>query len=253
MKTLTLVLVCALPLAAQGSGAKSDSIRAAAVVARHREAIGGSSAVGSNKEMHMVVTMSMPTPGAPEVRTESYMKAPNLLYMKTNMPGIGLMEMGFDGKTPWSMSALTGPTIHEEVPKQMTDALNFDGLAFAGATMRYVGQRQMGGRTFDVLRVTLPDSTAQTQYFDVKTGLLAGMDTDGAAPPPAGRMHMSFDEYKRFGKVLQAVKTTVVSPTGEEFVMTTVSFDNGPLDSKVFELPPAVRQLRDSLSKGRKP
>ena len=161
------------------------------------------------------------------------------------MPGLGRMEMGFDGKTAWSMSAAAGPIIHDDVPKQLTDAANFGGLPLAGLPMRYAGRRQIGGRTFEAVRVMMSDSTSMTQYFDVETGLLAGMDSDGAPPPPPDRMMMSFEDYRRFGTILHATKVTTVAPQGQEIVMRTVSLSHAPFDVKIFDPPPAVRKLRD--------
>jgi len=245
MKTLTLVLACALPLAAQNRGTHADSAKAAAIVARHTTALGGAAALRALKQSHTVMTTSMPgTPGAPEVRAELYAKAPNLVYMKMDMPGIGLMEMGFDSKTAWSMSAAAGPTIHDDVPKQLTDAANFGAAPLAGLKITYVGRRQIGGRTFEAVKAIMPDSQSMTHYFDVETGLLAGMDSDGAPPPPPNRMTLSFEDYRRFGTMMHATKLTTVVQ-GKEMVMRTVSVSHAPFDVKIFDPPPAVRQLRD--------
>jgi hypothetical protein len=244
MKTLALVLGCALPLGAQSSSIQSDSSKAAAVVARHTRAVGGAAAFRALKQFHTVTTASMPgAPGAPEVRMEMYAKVPNLVYMKMDMPPIGVMEMGFDGTTAWSMSAAAGPAIHEDIPKQLTDAANFAAPPLAGLKIAYVGRRQIGARAFDAVRAIMPDSQSITHYFDVETGLLAGMDPDGA-PPPANRMTMSYEDYRRFGSIMQPTKVTTVVQ-GQEMVMRTVSVSYAPFDTKLFDPPPAVRQLRD--------
>ena len=153
------------------------------------------------------------------------------------------MEMGFDGKTAWSDSPLTGPTIHSDVPKQVTDAANFSPIPLQGVRIDYGGQRRIGRRTFDVVKGTTPDGQTLTSYFDVETGLQAGMDT-GEVPPSPDRMALSFDGYKRFGAILSPTKTTTVMQ-GQELVVRTVSVSYGPFEDKLFELPPAVRQLRD--------
>jgi outer membrane lipoprotein-sorting protein len=244
MKTFMIVLACASPLAAQNVSPQSDSAKAAAVVARHTAAVGGAAALRALKQFHTVTTMSMTAPGAPEVRSELYAKVPNLVYMKADMPGIGVMEMAFDGKTAWSMSAAAGPMIHDDVPKDLTDAANFGSPPFAGLKLTYVGRRQIGGRTFDAVRAIMPDSQTMTHYFDVSTGLLAGMDTDGAPPPPPNRMTVAFEDYRRFDGIMRATKITTVMQ-GQEIVMRTVSVSHEPFDAKIFSPPPAVQQLRE--------
>lgn len=243
MKTLVMVLACALPLAAQNSST-SDSAKAAAVVARHTAAAGGAAAFRALKQVHTVMTTSMSGPDAPEVRTEVYAKVPNLVYMKMDMPGLGVMEMGYDGKTAWSMSAAAGATIHDDIPQQFLDAANFAAVPFDGLRISYVGRRQIGGRSYDALRTVTPDSQRVTHYFDVATGLLAGMDLDDAPPPPPNRMTTAFEDYKRLGGILQATKITTVA-AGQEVVMRTVSLSHAAFDASIFDPPPAVRQLRD--------
>lgn len=242
MKTLLMVLACAVPLAAQNN--QSDSAKAAAIVARHTAAMGGAAAIRALEQMHLVMITSMPAPGAPEVRSEVYAKAPNLVYMKVNMPGIGEMEMGFDGKIAWSNSAAAGPMVHDDVPQELTGASNFSALPLEGLKLTYVGRRQIGGRTYDAVRAIMPDSESVTHYFDVVTGLLAGMDPDAAPPPPPNRMTMTFEEYKRVGQVMQATKVTTLVAS-REMVMRTMSLSHAPFDTKIFDVPAAVRQLRD--------
>jgi hypothetical protein len=243
MKTLALVLGCALPLIGQSPGSPSDSAKAAAIVARHTAAVGGAAAFRALKHLHTVTTASMSTPGTPEVRTELYAKAPNLVYMKMDMPGIGPMEMGFDGKIAWSNSAVAGPTIHDDMPAQMTSAANFAAPPLDGLRLAYAGRRQIGARSYDAIKASMPDGQSFTHYFDVETGLLAGMDPEGITPPP-NRMTLTFDDYKRFGAVLQATKVTTVAQ-GQEIVMRTVSISYAPFDAKIFDPPRAVLELRN--------
>lgn len=57
-------------------------------------------------------------------------------------------------------------------------------------------------------------------------------------------MTIAFEDYKRFGVILQATKITTVAQ-GQEMVVRTVSVSHAPFDVKAFDPPPAVRQLRD--------
>ena len=245
-RSLGILLLLALPVVAQQAGAQGDSAKAAAVVARHVAAVGGEAALRSLTQYHAVMIVEMPatTGASAEMRQEIYVGGPKLVYMKINMPAIGLMEFGFDGKTMWSNSAATGPIIHDEVPKNVMDAANFAALPLAGARITYAGRRSIGERTFDAVRAVLPDSQGGTFYFDVKTGLMSGMDPVGAPPPPPGRMTVQLEDYQRFGRILQsATMRTLVQ--GQEMVVKTASVSHAPIDRKMFEPPPAVRQLLD--------
>jgi hypothetical protein len=104
MRSIAIGFACALPLAAQPQSGSADSARAAAIVARYISALGGEAALRSVTQYHAVMTTSVTggPAGVAEVRQEIFAKAPNLLYLKMNMPGIGMMEIGFDGKQAWS-------------------------------------------------------------------------------------------------------------------------------------------------------
>jgi hypothetical protein len=134
--------------------------------------------------------------------------------------------------------------IMDEVPRNVAEMAHVGALPLAGATISYVGRREIGGVTYDAVRAVFPDSQVGTHYFDVKTGLLSGMDPEGAPPPPAGRMTVTFSDYRRFGRVLQYTTLTTVMQ-GQEMVVRTDSLSHAPLDPKIFDIPPAVRQLRD--------
>lgn len=162
--------------------------------------------------------------------------------MKMNLPAIGEMEMGFDGKTAWSTSAGAGPTIHDGVPKSLAGLAKFNDFPLARARLAYVGRREIGPRTVEAIRAVYPDSQVAIHYFDVKTGLMAGMDPEGASPPPAGRMTISFDDYQRFGRVLQSTKLTTLVQ-GHEMVVRTLSVSFDPISDSRFEPPAAVREL----------
>ena len=247
MGTPGILLLLALAVAPHQSSAQAsaqgDSAKAAAVVARHVAASGGEAALRSVTESHTVTSVWMSgTPvTAGELRQEIWVKAPNLVYLKMNLP-FGVMEMGFDGRQAWSNSAATGPKIHDEVPGNLNELGNIGKLPFAGARITYVGRREIGDRAFDAIRAILPNNQVGIFYFDEKTGLMSGMDPDGAPAPPAGRMTVAFDDYQRFGRVLQPTKVTTLAP-GQELVVRTISVSHDLIDSKMFEPPPAVRRL----------
>ena len=245
MKTIVMLLACALPLIAQGN-TKADSAKAEAIVARHTAAMGGAPAFRALKQAHIVMTSSIR--GSPAIHTEVYTRAPNLVYMKTNLPGLGPMEMGYDGKSAWSISRETGPVVHDKPPQNLLNAGNIMGVPLDGAKVTYAGRRKIGWRQYDVVRAFLPDSERMTGYFDVKTGLLAGMDRENEPPPPPGRMTISFANYKYFGAVMQATKVTVLASDGQEMVTRTVRLRHAGFVARIFAPPPAVQHLLNKPS-----
>jgi hypothetical protein len=246
MKKLGVAIALAVALSpAAAQVPNPDSVKAAAVLARHIAATGGEAKLRALKARHMVMTTSMPaTLGAAvptEARSEVYMLAPNLIYMKLNLPGLGTTELGYDGKIAWSNSTVTGPMILPEVPKQLADMSDFTAPPFRNTKSLYTGVRELDGAKHDVLRMTLPDSQKVTAYYATTTGLLARMDFE--ATPPSS---MTYHDYRIFdGLLISTKQVTRIGEMGEmgEMVVRVVSLDHKPIDRKIFAPPAnAVKQ-----------
>lgn len=219
-----------------------DSAKAAAVIARHVAATGGEARMRAFKSRHMVMRTSMPAPpgalGPTDVRSEVYTLAPNLMYMKLDLPGMGASEIGYDGKTAWSNSAATGPIILSDVPQQLAQMADFAAPPFSGLPSSYAGVRELDGAKHDVIRVTLPDSQKVTAYYATSTGLLARTDFE-ATPPVVTTYH----DYRAFDGLLIATRQVTRIPDVGEMVAHVVSLDHKPVDRRIFAPPAnAVKQ-----------
>jgi len=248
MQTTTLALVALLSpsiaLSAQTKAAAPQTGRE--VIERHIDAIGGVAAVTGVKSRYMVMTVTMSrsmTLGG-ESRVESWIAAPNKMYIKTSMPGIGVTEAGYDGSVAWTMSDLTGPTIlPDSQAAQFRDQRDLVAALQRDATLTLRGQQQVEGRTVYVVDATMRDQR-MIEYFDAESGLLVGMDTEGKVLP-GGRFTMSFRDYRRFGNLLVATTMVVRLPTGDSLITRVERVDHGPIPDSVFALPKAVRELKD--------
>ena len=247
MKTIVLVLAVLLAqsIDAAAQANPSQPLTAEGVWARHMAAIGGEAALRAIRDRYMVMTMSMSmskSPGA-ETRSESFVRSPNKVYSRTTMPGIGLMESGYDGTTAWSMSEATGPVIiPEPQAAQLRNGANLNQSFQEGGAMTLRAPKQLEGRTVHVIDVVTPDSTKMTEYFDAESGLLVGMDVPSAAVIE-GRAAISFRDYRRFGNVMVATVITHRLKTGDSLVTRIEHLDHRPIPDSVFALPKAVQVL----------
>ena len=218
--------------------ATADSAKAQAILRRHHEAIGGDAAMLAVTDEYMAVTMRKA--GGPAVVTMRTWRSGALVYHQSDVPGVGRNEYGHDGRIAWSYSAALGADILERLPGEMPgmSAISTDAQP---SNAVWIGQREFGGKRYDAVRVVRPSGTT-ISYFDIATGLLAGMDIE-QQPGPPGQMSMSFHGYKRIGKRLYATEWTVRTADGKEMITRIDSVSHEPIDRARFEPPPAVREL----------
>lgn len=247
MKTSVLSLAVLLPFSINAGAQTSASkpLTGEAVWGRYVAAIGGEAAIRAVTSRHMVITMSMVLGG--ESRVETFVKAPNKLYTRATMPGIGVVESGYDGATAWTMSQATGPVIvPEPQATQLRRGTNLTEILQEGVALTLRGQKQLAGRAVHVVDAISPDGASMIEYFDVESGLLVGMDVPGPILPD-GRAAISFSDYRRFGAVLVATVLTHRMATGDSLVSRVEHVDHRPIPDSVFALPKAVNALTKRL------
>jgi hypothetical protein len=148
---------------------------------------------------------------------------------------------GFNGLGAWRITA-AGQVSGTAEPKPVGEArgeafFGTQGFYFSGrfdAAGRYVGQRHLGARSFEVVEVKPWAAPARELWFDRKTGLLAREvgRIDGRA------VTIEFSDYRKVGPVKVAFRATLDdgTPGGRrERVLQSVDFR--PVDRALFSLP----------------
>jgi hypothetical protein len=219
------------------STAAQDTAQARAIVQRHVAAMGDEAALNTGP-VHMMMSMTMPGSGA-AIRTESWRHG-RRMYSRMSVPGMGTTEMGFDGTTAWMISPQLGAMILDSLPMDAM-AAQHNARMFAGLPMRYLGEREMAGKRYAAVEFVHQGSRT-TAYFDLASGLMAGM-TPEKNPGPPGQMALSFGEWKRVGAMMYAREFTTRMADGQALVTRVESISLDTIDAKVFALPDVVRGL----------
>ncbi|MBV9211609.1 MAG: hypothetical protein JOZ52_13305, partial [Acidobacteria bacterium] len=107
---------------------------------------------------------------------ELFEKAPNKSVMNINMPGLGLMQRGFDGAKGWWQDSMRGYIRFAgygltNIRREATFNRELD-LTELYNRLSVTGKEQVGGREAYVLQEMFGTSGAEKLYFDVETGLL---------------------------------------------------------------------------------
>jgi hypothetical protein len=152
---------------------------------------------------------------------------------------------GFNGLGAWRITAggqVSGTAEPGPVGEARAEAFfGVQGFYFSGrfdAAGRYVGQRRLGAKSFEVVEVKPWAAPARELWFDKKTGLLAREvgRIDGRA------VTLEFSDYRKVGPVKVAFHTTLDDGTpGGRRERTLESVDFRAADRALFSLPRDIK------------
>ena len=151
--------------------------------------------------------------------------------------GGGLDVRGFNGLGDWRITpagAVTGVDVTKQVSAARTEAF-YDGHGYFypgrfDARGDYVGVRQAGGRSYEVVTVKPWGAQPRELWFDRRTHLLARMIERGGPRPAA----VAFSDYRKVGAIRVAFRT---ADEGGAWVRQIESLDFAPIDRARFSLP----------------
>ncbi len=107
---------------------------------------------------------------------ELYEKAPNKAITNINVPGLGLMQRGFDGSKGWWQDSMRGYIKFESygLTEAQREASFYKELHLKElyARLTYTGKEKVGEREAYVLQEMFGAFGAEKLYFDTETGLL---------------------------------------------------------------------------------
>jgi hypothetical protein len=111
---------------------------------------------------------------------EIYEKTPNKFLVIIDSPVSGISQNGFNGAVAWSQNRQKG-TQEVSGPQAENFKREYDlhrevKLKTFYPIITLVGKEMINGREAFTVRAVAPDSTSETMYFDVRTGLLLRRD-----------------------------------------------------------------------------
>ena len=215
------------------------------ILKRYRTAIGGEAAI--RKHTSRVIA------GSFEIIAQK-MKgnltitaaAPDRLHLTISLPAVGDLERGYDGHIGWSLDQSIGPRLLEgkELDELKHSADFYDDLhdpkSYSSVTV--VGQNVFEGAECYEVKLVRTTGFEYTEFFNVKTGLLAGMKMNATSQMGTIPVVQVVSDYKSFGGVLTPTVTRQ-QMMGLESEMTITSITFEPVDPKAFDLPPAIAAL----------
>lgn len=224
----------ALALAA-GPARAQELPPAREVITRYWDAVGGIEAVSAPQFRRTVGEMT--TTGM--TMSVNFIQArPNRMVMRGEIPGLGVVEQGFDGTVGWMVlpgegaRLLQGPELREVQSQARFDAnLRFDEYP----VMETVGRAEVDGRACWQVRMVTPENDEALGCFGVEDGYLLSISVTEPE-----QTTITFGAYRPFG-ALTLPSRTVITGGGQQMVLTVSSISHDPIPASDFEPPAEIR------------
>ena len=215
------------------------------IIARHVAAVGGAEAHKAISSMHATGTCEIPAQGLSGT-IDLYQARPAKALLRVDVPGVGKIEQGYDGKVAWEISPMGGPSlITGRRLTEVADDAWFD--SFLHAPEHVKSMTTVAKSTFDQhpaweVKVVSATGTESVEYYDVDSGLLIGSEATRETQMGVLPMVTVLRDYKKFGTMLEA--TTMSQRTmGIEQVVHLNTFEYDKVPASTFDLPPQIKAL----------
>jgi hypothetical protein len=234
-----------LPKAPAGEAPKGPLPSARTILDRHIAAIGGKEAVLSHSSTKATGTFSVASAGM-SGSLEVIAAKPDKSMVKINIPGVGEILEGFDGKNGWTLSPMTGPMLLEgkQLEEKKYDADFFSELHDDSryASITTVERTDFEGRPCYKVKLVRKNGGEDFEFYDVETGLKAGRIATRETPMGTITGTSVETDYKKFGNLLlpSTVKNTMM---GMQQLITIASVEYDAVPPAAFDPPAEIKAL----------
>jgi hypothetical protein len=244
--SLTAVILLVIPWAARPSPKQTTGSLPSAqqVLDRYVEVTGGKEALLRHKSVTVHGRYQEPQTKL-DVETTFYTKDGGKMVLRATLPGGKGYATGYDGQTAWTVRAdgtadIAEGDIVKTVARDADMYYHLHVLKYF-KSMEVVGVEQFNGRPCYHLKGINNWGKLNEQFYDKENGLLLGYHFNTEWRGGKGDATETFEDYRDFGGVKMAAKTT--SRDGDDLsisLITAVSYDD--VDDSVFALPDAVKK-----------
>jgi hypothetical protein len=217
---------------------------AATLLAKHAAAVGGPAYLAAKS----IVTkggMSMPAAGI-NATFQMTQLLPSQMQMVTTIPGMGEVQVGFDGTNGWSIDPMQGPRVlaGAELDQMKDDAdrrANLRSVELFTA-METTKDTTMNSERCYLVKLTWKSGRTTYDCFSAATGLVVASRSVQKTAMGELPVVTNFSDYKKFGSVTVPTKT-VMELMGQQQILTISSVEFGDGSGVVITPPAAVQAL----------
>ena len=237
-KLLIIQLAAAVLLAQSLTAAPS----AEQVLDQHIKALGGEAAAKKLKTRHIKADFEMPA-ASMSADLEIISKAPDKLLSKINIPNMGEIHEGYDGKVAWSNIPAVGiiekSGAQLEQTRTQADFYRDVEIKDRLKDLSQEGTKTVNGEECHVISGKDQNGNTERMFISKKDHLIKQVVsniTDAGGTPMEATMQLS--DYKKVDGIMVPHKIELVEPAQAAFVITFTSVKhNEPVDDSKFAKP----------------
>lgn len=227
------------------AGAQTSTLPPAAGILAKYGAAAGARAMLTSAAISTKGGLSMPAAGM-EATFEMVQIAPNRMQMITTIPGMGAINIGYDGITGWSMNPMQGPRLltGKELD-QMRDEADPRMIARSPelySALETVADTTMGGERCYLVKLNWKSGRETFDCFSPTTGLVVGSKSVQQTAMGEIPVVTLYSDYKKFGDMTIATKT-VLEVMGQQQVVTIKSVEVGTGAGLEIKMPAEIQAL----------
>jgi len=233
------------PAAAPKEKSETTLPPAKEIIAKYVKALGGKDAILKYTSTHVKGAYEIPAQGITGT-LEVFAAKPDKLKIKVDLPGLGQILSGYDGKVGWSIDPALGPMVMDG---KRLDQLKKEANYYSALhddndfkSMETVELTPFEGKDCYKLKLVRQSGDEATEFYDTKTGLLLGIIASQESPLGSMLVTSTASDYKKFGNLLMAAKT-IQKVAGIQQVMTVDSVEYNKVADSEFELPAPIKAL----------
>lgn len=220
-------------------GLEADAKRVEGVLRKFEETIGSPEAIERIKTRVTKSRMDISSNGLSFLTTISQ-KAPGQVLVEQDIPGIGLVLQGYNGKVGWAWSEMQGyRELQGPELAQLIGSANIAPRKIGDETpLRRIVGESTGAAGHRVLAVDLATvaGSAGIFHFDLETGLLVKLETViQAGPGSSFKVVMGIDDYREIDGVKIAFAQTITNPAMRMTTTTLEVVHNRELPDEIFQ------------------
>lgn len=212
------------------------------VLDQHVKAIGGEAAAKKLKTRKIMAKFEMPAAGM-VADLEIIAKAPNKILTSINIPNMGTMLEGYDGKVAWSKNPFVGTSEKSgaqlEHARSQADFFRDVEIKDRLTDLKYEGTKTVNGEECHVVSGKDQSGNIERMFISTKDHLIKQMVT--VIPGQTGgtmEATMRVSDYKKIDGLMVPHKMEMIQPPEAAFVMTFTSVKhNEPVDDSKFAKP----------------
>jgi len=210
------------------------------ILDKYVQALGGRAALEKIQTRSMKSTVELAPMGV-KGTAETYQSAPDKIYNKITLGGIGDIIDAFDGTTAWTINPLQGnrdksgdELAQTKISSVFHRETNFEKLY---PKLEVKGIEKVGDKEAYVVVGTPAGLDAQTFYFDKETGLLLREDATMISPEGKMPTKVFFDDYREVDGVKIPHKIRTILPQFEVVVTATEVKNGVKIEESLFSKP----------------